>query len=976
MRRLFTLGVILLLQLCCAMPIFAQGIKVSGIVFDENKAGLPGVGVMIEGSSQGTATDLNGKFELTVPSESSKLIFTFIGYKAQSIIIGNQTNFSIQMSPDIEELEEIVVIGYGSLEKKDVTGSISSISSKDFNTGSVSSPDQLFQGRAAGVMMTPATGEPGGGVNIRVRGGTSLTASNEPLYVIDGFPIDNTSVDPGTTLENSASTARNPLSTINPNDIESIEILKDASSTAIYGSRAANGVIIITTKSGKGGKTSVSYDGAVGLSTIAKKLDVLTAQEYREFNPNADDQAASTDWQDVMTRQALTHNHNISMTGGSEKTQYRLSGNYFKQDGILINSGVERFNGSFNLNQKVNERLNIKANVLASYVIDNYLPYGTGSAGNSGVINSMLRVSPLMDQNFEPTLPELKNPYTMAETTDDFTYTKRILANLSADYDITQHLTAQVRIGTDLNGAKRKSFFPAYNWWFSNGRGGQQQKDLMNNLLETTLTYKNQWKDHRLNAVGGYTFQEYTLDEFGLIANTFQFDQTGVDNIGSSTVETSYSNKEKNRLVSFFGRANYTFKDRYVLNATLRADGSSKFGPNNKWGIFPAVSAAWRLSEESFLQGNSVLTDLKLRAGWGVTGSQEIANLQAIGIIGSDLGHGAILDNPNSVSPGVAPKNNPNPDLKWEETSQINIGADFDFLSGRIYGNLDFYIKDTYDLLLQYDASQPANGDNRFYNIGEVRNSGIELALNTVNIQRDDFTWTTGLNLSFNQNEVQSLGYGIELIETGDLAGRGLTGAYAQIITPGEPYGTIYGKKYLGIDENGNELLSEESQIIGTAMPKVLLGLNNAFNYKNVDFSFFFQGSMGNDVVNNTAMELSDKASAQANGSQVNALRNVYDDNQPNGVTAFSDRFVEDGSFLRLANLTLGYTFNTVNMKNISHLRVYLTGQNLFVLTNYSGFDPEVNTPTSGGRQVPAYGIDYNNYPRSRTFTFGVNVTF
>ncbi|MEH0157806.1 TonB-dependent receptor [Limibacter armeniacum] len=979
----------LLFTFICALmvplTILAQDRTITGTITDENNESLPGVSIVIKGTTSGTTTDLSGKYTLKLRSEEDILTVSYIGYLTKEIQVGNRSVLDLQMEIDAEQLEEVVVVGYGSMEKKDVTGAMSSVTSEGFNKGAMTSADQLIQGKVAGVMMTPASGEPGGGVNIRVRGGTSLTASNEPLYVIDGFPIDNTASDPGSGSNLATSGARNPLNSINPADIESIDILKDASATAIYGSRGANGVIIITTKKGKEGKTAVNYDGYLGVSNIAKKLDLLTADEYRSIATDAIDQGGNTDWQDVMTRQAMTQSHNLSITGGNEKTQVRVSLNYFDQEGIIINSGVERMTGRMNLTQKVNDRMKIQANLMGSFVEDNNLPFGTGSLGSGGVINNMLMVSPLFPQDFTPTGIELKNPYLMATMVNDFTQTKRLLGNISAEYELLTGLTAKLNLGADMSGAKRKAYYPKADWLVANGIAVQREKDLMNTLLEATLNYQKEFGNHRINALAGYTYQEFMTDEFGASAGNFTSDITGENNLESAPTETHrvYSQKESYKLISFLGRVNYSFMDKYVVTGTVRADGSSKLA--NKWGVFPAASVAWRVAEEDFLKSSDVLSDLKLRAGWGVTGSQEIPNYGAVSQVAVDPNYQHVVGSPDNVESGVAASNVANTDLKWETTSQFNIGADYEFLQGRIYGSLDYYVKNTSDLLLKYKNPQPAVVEEKLVNVGEVRNTGVEFVINTVNVTKDDFTWETGINFTANRNEVISLGELPEII-TGNLGGRGLTGQYAQVIRPGEAYGIFWGPKYIGTDESGAEMFedlnndgeinSDDSQVIGNAQPDFTFGINNTFKYKRFDFNFFMQGAVGNDIVNNTAIELASNVSSLTGAdADRNTLADAVGEGTPTSVKGFSSRFVEDGSFLRMANMTLGYTFNTTNVSWLNNLRAYVSGQNLFVLTNYSGFDPEVNTALDGS-QVKSVGIDYNSYPRARTFTVGVSVGF
>ncbi|AZQ62316.1 TonB-dependent receptor [Flammeovirga pectinis] len=953
---------------------YAQDRNISGVILDETNQPMPGVNIIIKGTSSGTTSNFDGKFALSLPASAEVIQITYIGYFDKEITIGNKSAFEIKMDVDAEQLEEVVVVGYGQMDKKDVTGAMSSIKSEDFNQGVVASPDQLIQGKIAGVQMTPSSGEPGAGVNIRVRGGTSLTASNEPLYVIDGFPIDNTASDPGTAGVYSASASKNPLASINPNDIASFDVLKDASATAIYGARGANGVIIITTKKGKEGIAKVDYDAYVGVSTIAKKVGVLSASEYRAATAaegaNPLDLDANTDWQDAMTREAITQNHNLGVSGGNKNTQYRFSVNYLNQEGIMVNSGMERIGGRMNITQKLADKVTLGANMMGSFTKNNNLPYGVGGALDGGVINNMLRMSPLLPTDFSSSNQLEKNPYTMATSVRDFTNTQRVLGNVFIEAQLIEGLTGKINLGGDITSAKRTAYLPGSIEWVGKGNGSADVRNnfLHNVLLEGTLNYTKSFGDFKLNALAGYTFQEFGREYNGANATGFDIDETAEHNLNAANgavLVDSY--KESSKLISWLGRANMSFKDKYVVTATVRADGSSRFGANNKWGVFPSVSAAWRIAEEDFLKNSDVVSDLKLRAGWGVTGSQEIGNYRSLPTLSGDKGYSAV-----GIGSGVTYNNYANPDLQWEETRQLNFGVDYEFFNGILYGSVDFYQKNTSNLLLELQAPQPAPVDVYLQNVGELNNQGVEFALNTVNISKDKFTWTTGIVAAYNENEVKNIGDYDEIL-TGAVGGRGQVGQFSQVIKPGLPYGTFYGPVYQGLDESGNAIVSEESEVLGQAVPSWTLGFNNTFNYGNWDLNVFFNGAFGHQVFNNTALEFSSTNDLYGEGSTYNVMKNAVDE----GIrqTGYNSKFIEDASFFRLSNMTLGYTFNMNKVKHIRNIRVYASGQNLFVITDYSGYDPEVNAP-AGGNQVPPIGIDYNNYPAARTFMGGVSIGF
>lgn len=964
----------LLMTIAFTSTLYAQERKLTGTILDENKTPLPGVNVIVTGTSKGTTTDFEGSFSILVSESAKTLSFSYIGFFEQVVEIGNKTKFSIILKEDAKQLSEVVVVGYGQMEKKDVTGAMSSVKAEDFNQGVMSSPDQLIQGKIAGVQMTPSSGEPGAGVNIRVRGGTSLTASNEPLYVIDGFPIDNTASDPGTSGVYSNSARKNPLATINPADIESFDILKDASATAIYGARGANGVIIITTKKGKEGTAKVNYDAYFGVSTISKKLGILTADEYRSATAAEGttplDLGANTDWQEVMTQQAVTQNHNLGVSGGTKTTQYRFSVNYLNQEGIMINSGMERIGARMNITQKLSDKVTLGANMMGSFTKNNNLPYGVGGALDGGVINNMIRMSPLLPQDYSSANQLEKNPYIMATNVRDFTNTQRVLGNAFLEAELIPGLKGKLNVGGDLTSAKRNAYLPGTIEWVGKGNGNADVRNnfLHNMLFEGTLNYTKTFGDTKLNALAGYTYQAFGSEYNAINATGFQVDNIAEYNLNAASgLVIPDSNKESNKLISWIGRANVSFKDKYVFTGTLRVDGSSRFGANNKWGLFPSVSGAWRISEEDFLSTSTVFSDLKLRAGWGITGSQEIGNYRSLPTLDGGKSFSAV-----GIGSGVTYNNYANPDLKWEETSQINIGLDYELFEGKVFGTIDVYQKHTKDLLLELQAAQPAPVDIFLQNVGELKNQGIELSINTVNVAKDNFTWQTGIVAAHNKNEVLNIG-DYDQILTGAVGGRGQVGQFAQVIQKGLPYGTFYGKRYEGLDESGNAIESDDLHVLGQALPKWTLGINNSMTFGKFDFNFFFNGAFGHQVFNNTALEFSSTNDIYSDQSTYNVMKNAVDE----GIraTKYNSKFIEDASFLRLSNLTLGYTFDMNEVKFVKNLRLYVSGQNLFVITNYSGYDPEVNAP-SGGTQVPPIGIDYNNYPAARTFIGGLSVEF
>ncbi len=1003
---------------------------------------LPGVNIAIKGTLTGTTTDLDGKYQIQA-DEGDVLVFSFVGYQTQEIPVGTQDVIDVTMEVDQVLLEEVVVVGYGTQRRANVTGSAERVLADEANVGLVTAPEQLFQGRVAGVNVIQNGGEPGAPTTVRIRGGTSISASNEPLYVIDGVPIDNAGGTPGLLSEggNTPSSGRkNPLVFLNPNDIESVDILKDASAAAIYGSRGANGVILITTKKGRAGQIQVDYDGYVSTSNFARKLDLLTADEYRTAVrfyglPENNLGNANTDWQDAVTRDAVSHQHNLAFGGGTSATQYRASISYINNEGLIIDSGLERVSGRINVNHKAfDDRLRLDTRLTGSFFNDNRAPFNQTGGFEGGLLTNVMKYNPTLpvhadrngdgkvesDEFFEiPGQTSVRNPVAMARQIADIVKTTRILGSFKADYDftfITEGLTGTVNLGLDRQQASRRYFIPGANPLRQavNGEAQQANTEKSSELVEVYGTYARVFQEtHNVSLVGGYSFQEFLEEGFnassqGFVTDLFEFNNLSA---GNSSTFNMGSFKQKSRLISFFSRLNYDYKGRYILSASLRRDGSSRFGKDEKWGLFPAFTVGWRLSDESFFKDVKAINDLKLRVGWGITGNQEIGNLRSLPIFGA-AGNAVIGE--SEVS-GVAPTNFPNPNLKWEETTQINIGLDYDLWGSRIYGSVEFYRKITDDLLLEFEVPQPAAVPTRLANAGKMKNTGVDFSLNGVLIDRGDVFLELGATFNTNSNEIQNLG-GRTQIFTGRASGAGLSQINTQILTPGEPFGTFFGPKFLGfcpgvtdndlpfglqagdilpegtpecaglapgsqafeLDEQGNRKL----QIIGNAQPDFTYGLTANLTYKNWDFSFFVRGEQGRQVFNNTALEYSSKNLLNTN---VNFLYEALVDPTPLAeAPVWSSRWVQDASFLRMENITLGYTFKNVKTLNsavgvIRRARIYVAANNLFVITPYDGFDPEANTEASasvGNIPITSLGIDYTNYPRPRTFTAGISLGF
>jgi TonB-linked SusC/RagA family outer membrane protein len=976
--------------------VIKQDKVITGNVQDDGGP-MAGVSVRLKNSTGvSTVTDQQGNFALRVPDAAvagNALIFSFIGYQTQEIALGDKSVITVKLVADNRNLDEIVVVGYGTQKKSDVTGSVASLKPEDFNKGVVTNPQQLLQGKISGVSVTAASGKPGGASTIRIRGGTSITAGNDPLYVIDGVPLQLSNAgrqaNIGTTALNVFNQEPvNPLNSINPADIASIEILKDASATAIYGSRGANGVVIITTKKGTLGSVVTSYDTYVGISKVAKTLDVLTGDQYRQFMKdnniaNFTDRGQNTNWQDQIFRSAISQNHNLSLSGGAENSTYRGSFGYVSQQGVIKSSGIKNYTGRINVSHKaLKNRLSIDMNLSGALIDeDNAAVSGDLSGEGGNILKDALRFNPTYpvyeaNGDFAQINQFVINPLSYTRQLEDFRTTKRNLGNISTTYKILDPLSINVNMGYTSEDIDAKAYIPRSNP-LGQGLGGVailQGSKHWSKLLETTLMFNKDFNsDNHLNAIAGYSFQDFTDQGFRNRVSNFISDEFKYDNIGAAiTRDVISSYKEVSRLISFYARVNYNLMDKYLLTATVRRDGSSRFGTNNKWGVFPSGSLAWRISKEDFFGKNGFVNDLKFRVSYGVTGNQEIGNLLSQPTLSATSNNYIVGGNQVII---VSPERYENPNLEWESTSQFNVGSDFQFLNNRIYGSVDYYRKTTNQLLLSFAIPSPSVVSTQVANVGKVENKGIELSLGANVIQSNDFNWKADFNISRNVNKVISLSndqYSTQIIFTAAAAGFGITGVNTQAIIPGQPLGTFYGPKFIGTtngvqqfeDINGNGSFSVTNDIapIGNTQPDFTVGLNNTFSYKRFDLSFMFRGVFGNDVFNNTAMDMRRTSLLPGQNVLASALGDETAYGQP---VIFSSKWIESGSFIRLDNLTLGFNPKIDKATALRNLRFYFTGQNLFIITNYSGLDPELTS-----------GREYMSYPRSRTYLIGASITF
>lgn len=982
----------LLLMIFIVQDIMAQGKTVSGIVTDGNEP-LIGVTVQVKGNSKlGTVTDLNGHYSINVTSAGTILVYSYVGFETTERMVGNDSKIDIQLKINSKNLDEVVVVGYGTMKKSDLTGSVSQLKSEDFKSGNDLSAQQLMQGAFAGVNISQNSGKPGGSTTIRVRGGTSVNASNEPLYVIDGVPIDAAAGSSQSNISTYTNNyfdqeTANPLSLLNPNDIESIDVLKDASATAIYGSRGANGVIMITTKKGKAGVQQLNYGYSVGFSTSAKKLDMLSADQYRQackdMNLSINDGGESHNWQDEILRTALQQSHYLSFMSGGEYTNYRASLNYTDQNGIMRGSGQKNYNGRVNINHSaLDGKLKFVLNMSYGETHADQAPTSStvGSEMGSSMLYEAYVFNPTLpvytpDGDFNDVRPYRVQPLSYISELTDKRINKRFIGNLKADWNFYKPFTFEVNLGYTNNDQDRNAYICKSNL-LGEGDGGrvtiQRLKDY-SKLLDTILKYDQKFGKHNIDAMAGYSYQYFWDEGFNTSAYGFLTDDFKWYNIAAaSTIESQTSYAESNKLISFYGRLNYSYADRYLFTATVRHDGSSRFGANHKWGTFPSFAASWRITEEPFFHVKAI-SNLKLRASWGITGNQEIGNYNAISTL-SAYPWGYIFGGEKKTV--VLPQQYANPDLKWESTSQTDIGLDFGFFNNRLRGTVDWYYKKTKDLLLSVAVPSPSLITTQLANVGSVRNTGLEIELGYNIIQKKNFMWDANVNFATNSNKLTSLSnnkWSGDNVLWAPCNGQGLSGQYSQLIMVGHPLGTFYGKRFTGVDKNGMEQYANggKSEIIGCAQPDFTYAIATSFHYKKWSLSLDFRGSQGNDVYNNTANNFMYLNSLPGRNVLASALTKGISVNQ---AKTYSSQFIEDGSFFRLDNMTIGYDFAVPALK-ITHAHVYVTGQNLFCISGYSGLDPEVNTDTSG-KGSSILGVDYLSYPRSRTFLFGINVTF
>ena len=997
MKNSLLKGLMVFLTMLCTSLTYSQ--DVSGTVSDASGP-LPGASVLVKGTTKGAQTDFDGKFTIKNAGSNAVLVFSYIGLKSQEVNVAGRSNVNVTLKEDSAELKEVVVIGYGSVKKKDATGAVDQLSSKSFDNVGAPNPADLLRGKVAGVQVTQSSGEPGAAASIRIRGNSSIRSGNGPLIVVDGVPLDGGDVSPGNDVGLGSQSARNPLNFINQNDIESLTILKDASSTAIYGSRGANGVVVITTKKSKSKEPQLTYSNSFTFSSLASNLELMSANEF-VAKGGKDNGSRSYNWEDAIMRNAFSSNHDVSFTKSTENSSTRVSIGASNTEGIVNKTGLDKytfalnnsndfFGGALKVDTKVNySNLRDQAALISNDAgfIGNLIgaamywnptdrltntdgSYNMSPNGGSGINNSFL------------------NPALLSDAYTDYTNTNKLLASIKSTLKINDNLNYQFLFGVETSNSTRKSqLSPGIQ--IQNvaqatapgssvvkfGQAGVTQIERMSRTFEHTLNYNKTFNDNFIfDALAGYSYYDYTASGSNFSAKGFDPKQTNlIDNIegGLQNEYRASSFRNRNELQSFFGRVNATLYKKFLITASLRSDGSTKLGANNKYDYFPAVGLGYKVFEDKVGLVNSI----KLRANYGITGNQEFA-------VNSAVARSTYLINGKLESDSGA-----NANLIWETTTSSGLGVDFALFNNRFTGSVDYFMRDTQDLIFPVPAatSQPGPPSPRFVNLaGNLINKGLEVSANYKLIDTQDLTWDISANASFLSNTMENFA---GFLEAGGLNGQGLTGAFSQVVTNNEPIYSYYMYEFRGYDAAGASIYADAAgadatlglaakKLVGKqGLPKMNLGFSTNVTYKNFDAAVSFYGAFGHYLYNNTANAYFFKGAFNGGrnvpASVATSPQDAGDPNSP------STKYLEKGDFLRMGNLTFGYTFTGAALEKmkIKSARFFVNGQNLLLFTNYSGFDPEVNTDkTLNG--VPSAGIDYLSYPRSKAFALGLNVTF
>jgi TonB-dependent starch-binding outer membrane protein SusC len=991
MRKKLFASAITGIFLLFSLSIFAQNKTVTGTVTDKDGAGVAGASVVVKGTNLGTNTNANGSFSISVPATARTLVISFVGLAPQEVAIGDAPLNVSMKDATSNDLNEVVVVGYGSVRKRDLTGSVASVTSKEFNTGQINSPEQLLQGKVPGLQITNSSGQPGGLTIVRIRGNNSIRTGNNPLYVVDGIPLDGRTARPGFSATVGTSPPADPLTFINPNEIAQVDILKDASASAIYGSRGANGVVLITTKKGQTGPTKIDANASVGFGSVMRKVDVLDAAGYRaaiqKFGVANSDSGLSIDpFDEVINKGALTQNYSVALGGGGENGKYRASFFVGDQDGIIRKTDLRKYVGNLNGQFKfLDKRLSLDFNAAVANVTEDIAPISQDAGSNGNLISSALIWNPTLTLRranglYNQENPSgLVNPLALSDSYNDITDVTTLLGNFSAGYKFTDWLEYKLLYGINYSTGTRKAEIQGWIRSIGGGAQGKGEAGVFENQIKTsTITHtlnftKDLTENLNLSAVAGYEFWRTNFRGNGQYVNEFNYNLEQSQQVNVHYYDNMNAGNQGNArlfafrepivdIQSYFARATANWQDKYLLTATIRADGSNKFGKENRYAYFPSFSAAWNIDHEDFMKDNNIFQTLKLRAGYGETGNQEFP-----------------ADAPLNVFQWVSYGNfaqihSPNDSLRWETVKSYNFGIDFSILQGRLYGSIDYFHKTTEDPVILQVASQPqppGSGGAVYKNIqgAKVINSGVEIGLGFDAIKSQDISWTLNVNATFLKNRFDYPQAGqFPLILTGGLHGQGTTNAFAQAIAHDQPINVYYLAEFDGFDKDGI-FVPKTPRYAGDPNPKAYLGFSTDFGYKKWTLSVGAHGSFGNYLFNNTLMSV-------LNISNIVGGRNIASQLVNSGESvanpiSTSDRFMEKGDYFKVHNATLKYTFGDIG-KSIKGFNVYVAANNLFVISDYSGFDPEVNVDKALNG-VPSLGIDYIGFPTQRTILFGVN---
>lgn len=995
----------LFLKLTCVVFVllaftgYAQDKNITGNVTDVSNIPLPGVNVIIKGTQKGAISDFDGNYRISA-SAGQTLIFSYIGFKTKEVVVGSASSYNISLDNDDAQLDEVVVVGYGVTRKADLTGAISSIGAETFDVQPITTLEEGMQGRMSGVQVVQSSGQPGAGTSIRIRGVASLAGSSEPLFVIDGIPQFNSEVG-----------AANGLSNIDPNNIASIEVLKDAASTAIYGSRAANGVVLISTKRGKTGEPVLRFSTNLAVQSVRNKLDLMSGPQYIDYVLNYYDNSvadgdltqvdkdqivseiqaigiANTDWQDELYRTALKESYNLSVSGGSDKSKYFVSASYLDQEGIVQDTDFQRLSLRINLENKISDRINLITRLSGSRTFqDRFLgDDGTNdTAGGKNGISSILAAEPsIAPRDANGNLTNVRaysfsgvnnqNPFGYVEATDE-RKAYRFEANIEAKVEILKGLSNTVRLGATYDNSKTGVYLPS-SLVITPQQAEFGTRENLNVIVENFITYDKQISDDiNFNLIGGVAYQKESSERFRISGQGLPDDNLSINALQAlKTVSPPQTNNDEQILNSLFARANVNIKGRYLLNASVRRDGASQFAEGNKYATFPAASAGWRISEEDFISDESKLSNLKLRASWGQSGNQAIRPYQSLTIgssVSTPQGSGTGLNS------GLAP-NLPNKNLTWETATQTNLGVDFGFADQKYRFSFDWYTKTTEDLLANVLLPLSSGFSSIISNVGEIRNRGYEFSAAVDIPVSDDLQFFIDANISSNDNEVIKTKDGKDILtgSSNDTSGTTL------IVREGESISSFYMIKYIGLDANSNPLFEDfdnsgtiddgDRQIVGSSLPDFVYGVNISANYKKLSLAMNWQGVAGLTIYNS---KLGGLIGPEPGTTKRTDIKDFFPRPSLATVTANrgSDRYLENASYLRLKNIKLNYSIPTDTFKGISNLDIYVSAQNIITLTDYSGYDPEVNSFGGGDLRQ---GVDLSSYPSVKTITLGLNVSF